>query len=276
MSRLPEPRRLMSRAPKDSPVRLALTAARAREPQVAELRALAGSLLGVMADGPGQATTGGTPSAVSSGAAAGTTPLSRGGGALLTKLGSVTVMVALAAGGFWWTQKRASPGKLAPGAGAVERVKQLTERSRQAVGSESTAAPPGLTVPTQAWKHPCANPACAGSKRQALSQRADTPASSANLAPSSRSAEAAQSEVEMIDQARAALGSAPARALALAEQHEHRFPHGSMAEERDVIRISALMGLGQTSRAQALAREFLRVNSGSAYARRVEAVLSPN
>src|SRR5438045_6976961 len=107
MSRLPEPRRLMSRAPKDSVLRLALAATQARERKAADLRALSESLVRVIANDPAQATTAGNPSAASSGVGAGTPVPSRAARALVAKLGSVLLMLTLAAGGFWWTQKRA-------------------------------------------------------------------------------------------------------------------------------------------------------------------------
>jgi hypothetical protein len=272
MSRSQEPPRLLSRAPKGSLVRLALTAAHAREPTAADLRALTDSLVGLMANGPGEATPAG---ARPGGAAAATPTLSRRGGALLAKVGSVLVMLTLAAAGFWWTRTRASQGTRAPSTGVMARVKaSSSEPLPEAARAEPTSAPPDIPAPTPDRGQPCGNPPCAGSKPQASPHRTDAPRSRPNLAPSSRTTDAVPNELQVIDAARQALRSSPARALALTDEHEQRFPHGRMAEERDVIRISALMSLGQTSRARALAREFLRLNNGSAYARRVEAVLS--
>lgn len=264
MSRLPEPRRLLSRAPKASAVGLALTAAQAREPRADELRALADSLLGLMDDAPGTTHPAGAPSAATPGTASGTLAVARRGRALVTKLAAL----ALLAGGVWWGLRQAPQGPPAPPPTAVELAKPPpSERSSQ------MAAAPSLAAPASAEAAPCANPPC-DPKPQVALRRADARPSTPDAARSSRAADAGPNELQLIDEARQALHSSPARALALASQHERRFPHGSMAEERDVIRISALVGLGQIASARALASEFLRVNSGSAYARRVEAVLS--
>ena len=84
---------------------------------------------------------------------------------------------------------------------------------------------------------------------------------------------AAPSELELIDRARREVRSAPASALASAAEHERRFPPGAMAEEREVIRISALAALGKRAEARARGEAFLRVNPDTAYAPRIRSLI---
>ena len=70
-------------------------------------------------------------------------------------------------------------------------------------------------------------------------------------------------EARMIADARAALGSSPTKALALAQQAAREFPRGQLVEEREAIAIRALAGLGRTQAANTRAERFLaRYGSG--------------
>lgn len=274
MSRLPEPRRLLSRSPKDSPLRLALNAARSREPRAAELQALEKSLLSVIAGQLGEPSALGTRPAAPRLDAAGTLTGSQSGSPLVAKVGALVVTLGLVMGGVWWSLGDTPPRKLAPGPASTELPTPApSEPSAQGVRSDSTAVPSKPAAPVQASRTDCAHPPCAQKLLAPLPRHRAAPPGP-DAAPSASAANAALSELQLIDQARAALRNSPTRALALANQHERQFPHGSMAEERDVITISALVAMGQTSRARTLATAFLRENAGSAYARRVEATLS--
>lgn len=72
-------------------------------------------------------------------------------------------------------------------------------------------------------------------------------------------------EFELIRAARAALPTDPARALALARTHEKKFPHGVLAQEREVIVISALKKLGKTGEADSRADAFKKSHPESAH-----------
>jgi outer membrane protein assembly factor BamD (BamD/ComL family) len=52
------------------------------------------------------------------------------------------------------------------------------------------------------------------------------------------------------------MGSDPSGALRLAEQHRSRFPRGTLAQEREVIAIDALVRQGRTTEAQGRAERF--------------------
>jgi hypothetical protein len=88
--------------------------------------------------------------------------------------------------------------------------------------------------------------------------------------PNGVSARPAESEAELLERARGALASSPARALALTEQHRTRFPSGVLAQEREVIAIEALKRLGRTDEAARRAADFARRYPGSAYRKKLD------
>jgi hypothetical protein len=79
-----------------------------------------------------------------------------------------------------------------------------------------------------------------------------------------------ESEAELLERARNALTSSPARALALTEQHRARFPSGVLTQEREVIAIEALKRLGRTDEAARRAADFARRYPGSAYRKKLD------
>jgi hypothetical protein len=258
MTRLREPVRLLSRAPKDSILGLALAAARTREPTASELRSLGESLQTLEASSAQRL----------GGSAAG--PLR-----LVLGLGAVVVALAVVTSGFRWSRGRARQPM-------GEQVTTVASTRSGSSGREVPSTPlPGVapSPPTPSSAASAGTPRAADYERLPQDSRAahtpprSEPRSSrgaATPAPAGRG----PSELELIDAARQALRSSPAHSLSLLTEHEQRFPRGSMAEEREVIRIAASMGLGQVARAQALGKDFLRANPGSAYARRVKAMLA--
>lgn len=81
----------------------------------------------------------------------------------------------------------------------------------------------------------------------------------------------AREESQMIGKARSALRSGDAaRALQLLELAERRYPQGVLNQEREALRVEALVGLGQTAEARARANAFLRAYPSSPYASRVK------
>lgn len=77
-------------------------------------------------------------------------------------------------------------------------------------------------------------------------------------------------EAELLEQARSALKSDPARALARANAHAARFPGGALVQEREVIAIKALRQLGRTAEADGRAAAFAKAFPGSAFARKLK------
>jgi hypothetical protein len=82
------------------------------------------------------------------------------------------------------------------------------------------------------------------------------------------------SEAALLEQARHALRSDPARALSLTEQHQLRFPNGALKQEREVIAIEALRRLGRSDQSSERARLFQNQYPDSAHRRAVETGLS--
>jgi len=78
------------------------------------------------------------------------------------------------------------------------------------------------------------------------------------------------SDVELLQQARALLGTSPAEALTLAREHAARFPSSAFAQEREMIAITALVRLGRHQEAQARAEHFRRTYPTSAHLRQLE------
>lgn len=63
-------------------------------------------------------------------------------------------------------------------------------------------------------------------------------------------------EHRLLSAARKALATNPGRTLALAQEHAQRFPNGVLAQERDVLLIQALEGLGDHADAAKRAQDF--------------------
>jgi hypothetical protein len=77
-------------------------------------------------------------------------------------------------------------------------------------------------------------------------------------------------EMALLQQAQAALrGGRPGEALELLARHAETFARGSMAEERQALRVLALCAAGEVARGSAEADTFLRAHPRSAYATRV-------
>ncbi len=77
-------------------------------------------------------------------------------------------------------------------------------------------------------------------------------------------------EVDLLQRARAA---GPAEALAIVREHEQRFPDGALVQEREVIAVGALIGLGRASEARARAARFVERFPRSAYRPRIDALV---
>ncbi len=83
----------------------------------------------------------------------------------------------------------------------------------------------------------------------------------------------ASSEVELLKEARRALSSDPERALGLTRRYGAEYPHGTYAQERDFIAISALARLRRDAEAQARADAFRARYPRSAYLPQLERLL---
>lgn len=80
-------------------------------------------------------------------------------------------------------------------------------------------------------------------------------------------------EHEILREAQANKRSNPSRALALVNEHATSYPKSPMGQEREMIRIEALIANGQRAQAKALADTFKARHPTSAYAQRLDALL---
>ncbi|MBN2193614.1 MAG: hypothetical protein JW751_12425 [Polyangiaceae bacterium] len=79
-------------------------------------------------------------------------------------------------------------------------------------------------------------------------------------------------EAALLERARSALGSSPAIALSLTEEHRSAFPSGQLSAERELVAIDALERLGRSAEARRRAAPLLAAPNGP-YARRVRRIL---
>lgn len=80
-------------------------------------------------------------------------------------------------------------------------------------------------------------------------------------------------EAMLVERARRALHSEPARALQLTREHATRFPRGQLGMERELVAIEALQKLGRGNEARARADALLRAAPGSLYEERIRNLL---
>ena len=236
------------------------------------LSAVLGPAAGLTGDGqPAAPDAGATPEATTSGAApslrspsapeAGGAPAL--GGASRWALGGIGGAVAIGVAAFVLLRGPSGPvgapppsDTLAPSGHAQAAPTAPTEPASATPPAASDAAPPSPSD---------------GDVERATGAVADPPPRGAARRPPTRAPAARPSgadgvsETALLERARAALQSRPAEALALARRHQARFPHGALAQEREVIAIGALERLGQKAAANARAAEFERRYRGSVH-----------
>jgi len=171
---------------------------------------------------------------------------------LLVKLGVAVGVAGLLVAGLlvWRRQPAVSPAAIKVSSPAVAGV----------AVSEVAGAPLALAPPSSATA-----PVVESAPKSALLR-----ASNAEPSKSAASGAEGPSEPVLLEQARRALASSPATALALTNQHAARFPHGVLAQEREVIAIEALRRLGRSAEADRRAAAFAQAFPGSAHQRMVE------
>lgn len=110
---------------------------------------------------------------------------------------------------------------------------------------------------------------------------AQTPEPSPSATPSIASTPAPSTSSSLLDdtallqRARSLGASEPSRALSLTHEHEARFPGSPLAEERQALRIEALLRLGKASEAAHELDVFEQRYPRSPYRRRLRSLLSP-
>jgi hypothetical protein len=82
-----------------------------------------------------------------------------------------------------------------------------------------------------------------------------------------------ETEGALLARAQAQMGSNPGGALALTELHRARFPKGTLGQEREVLAITALVGMGRTAEARSRAEALIAAHPGSAHRRRLSVIV---
>jgi hypothetical protein len=241
-------------------LRRLIQAGRSEVPDNERLRSLAGRLgFGV----------GGLPA--SAGAAKGAATLLGGAGA---KMGAVAL---IALGG---------AGALA--AVHATRARQVVVAAPSAQPAPATASrlPPGPPIPIEEAAEtrgdavpvgpsvapaPPAAPRLIARNSPAKATENEPPVVSPTMAPSPVSP--VDTEFSLVEQAQRALAADPGRALDLTDRDARLYPSGALAQEREVIAIQALLGLGRADEARARGARFSQAFAGSAYAPRIAQLL---
>jgi len=205
-----------------------------------------------------------------------------GGGVLPAKLGA-----GLAAG----TKVGIAIAALAAAGAVVWTVVPHGGDPRHATTDLPASAPASALPPVRAPTGPAAPDAPAGPVLEARpTEPAPAPAHAAIRATPPRNAlptgarppvvpEAVlpadpATEMSLLDRAQRAVRSDPARALALADEHARGYPSGTLAQEREVIAIDALVRLGRRDEAVARGARFHAAFPGSSHGRRIDVLIA--
>jgi hypothetical protein len=132
--------------------------------------------------------------------------------------------------------------------------------------ASSAGASPRVAPPVEA---PPSSPSAAAS---APRPQASLPALPAPASPSAAVPGGAEQDAALLQQARAVVGSNPARALMLTRDHEVRFEGSPLVEERQALRVEALFRLGRREEAQRAFGAFEASYPRSPYRRRLQAL----
>jgi hypothetical protein len=119
-------------------------------------------------------------------------------------------------------------------------------------------APAPMTRPAAVASAPAMVAMAPASPAAELAPPGSLPTPSATVAvPSLSPAEAARAELRLLRQARAAVARGDfAAALSPIAEHTRRFKNGRLVEEREALRVKALVGLGRGEEARHAAADF--------------------
>jgi hypothetical protein len=178
---------------------------------------------------------------------------------------SGAILGALLAGGAVVGASWVAPAPRAAPAVAAARA-EPAPRPEASAPAPAVAAPPAATMSAApARPAPPAIPGTGAPPPDGPSVAASEPAPAAEE----------ETEVRLLQRARAGVAADPARALALTGEHARRFPGGAFAQEREFIAISALVALGRADEARERAARMLERFPASAYRDRLEAIVPP-
>ncbi len=162
----------------------------------------------------------------------------------------------------------------ATSASAAARTVALPSRPASAPSSASAAPLPTNSALDAA---PVTAPSRAAERSEPVEARSSSRAVTAAGADSASNPEppavvsTLSEEATLLERAQRALAAgAPSAALATLAEHERRFPHGTLAEEREAAKVLALCALGRVDEARSLARAFVSASPRSVLVPRLE------
>jgi len=193
-------------------------------------------------------------------------------------LGLKTAVAAVAAGAVAATAAAVVLPERAPSPPAPAKLASATPSKPAAVrrvprrGTFSGPLPaPSADAPAP---DPEPEPAAPGVLRPPAPTGTGAAPQSASIADfGAQATDALAAETRLLESARAALASAPGRALQITREHAARFPAGRLSAERSIIEIDALLRLGRRAEARARAERLLIRSPKSLYAERVRRLL---
>jgi hypothetical protein len=282
-----EPGRMHVDPDLDAELRATLEAARADRVDDERIERLAlrlGPLLGPPGGGGGGG--GGGPAK-----AAATAIAAKGGGVIAAAKGLALVAALGAAGTFVWIERGPSgsepPHETAPHetAQTTERPSAPASRPEATPTTEASSEPPPASEPStrerleatrgSAQRSPRGVRTVHEEPRQQPAEPAPTSTTSPPSTPPPTAAVAdAPMEISLVRGAMSTLESSPASALAQADEHARLYPHGALADDREVIAIDALVRLGRRGDAEERARRFRTDHPGSPSIRRIDRILA--
>ncbi len=238
----------LSDAPGSDLLRHALDGARADMPRASAIEAMLARFPVGPPGGPGGPSGPSGPTTAPPPAAP--IPAAGVGGGMAKIAGWILLAGAVGGGGYWATTR----SDHAPPSDAST----LTSNQAVSTPSSSPEASPSSTLSAPA------PPPSASAAPTVTSKPLSQPSMSASAEVGG------PSEIELLREAQSALSSNPGHALELANQHQARFPKGGLGQERDMIRIQALLAMGQKDQARALADDFRRRHPDSAHTGRLD------
>jgi hypothetical protein len=160
---------------------------------------------------------------------------------------------------------------LAGTAAAFQMIRRPAPHSEASQVPRLPAAAPNFTGPALALA-PVAAPVRALDNVAPASPKADSPTRKPAFAGKR---EGGLEEVRLLDQARQSDARGDyATALTVVAEHERGFPAGRLSEEREVLRLKALVGLGRGNEARHAAARFHRQFPRSVLLRKIDDMLA--
>lgn len=178
----------------------------------------------------------------------------------------LSALVAASAAGLLYTAKRGAPSSEPLAATPAVAVQSAGDAPPAPLGMEPSEADVAAAPDSVAGASAPEAPAVA---------RGAPGVVGASPSPAPTRGTTSRAELELLDRAFAALNSGdPERALQLLASHERTFPGGELGQEREVLRVEALVRLGRFEPARQASERLLREFPGTGYRHKLSRLLA--